>query len=509
MDAEAPVTGLLAAVWLPRFHLQAVLRARAPRRRGAPVALLDGALDAAAAPEGGIKGLILHASEAAEQLGICPGMTPSQALARCPGMELLHRLVEEEQAAQGDLLACALRHTPHHEATAPGLCVMDFTRVRAARGHARETGAAIHGELLLRQLDARVGLATNADLAFLAAQAASPVLVIGSLDQAEPFLQKLPVSALRPPADIAGLLHLWGVRTLAQLTALPRAEVTARLGLEGARLWDIAAGGRERLLRRVAPGVRYREEMDLEHPVESLEPLLFLMRRLLDALCLRLAGAWLVAAAIVLELRFEDGATCSRELRVAEPARDAALLLRVLHTHLEGFSAGAPVTGLALELLPARPGASQAHLFDRSLRDANRFAETLSQIEAVLGAGQAGRARVLPSRRLDAFAVDGWFSPPAAAPPVAHEPSAHGLPLSRFRPPRLVNVLLRDHHPASVQSAEHSLLVLQSAGPWLCSGDWWDRAAWQREVWEIAASDGALYQLARENGRWMLDGVFG
>ena len=508
MSTEPPAHPLLAAVWLPRFHLQAALRARPARKGGAPVALLDGALDAAgAAPDAEIKGLILHASEAAERLGICPGMTPSQALARCPRVELLHRLVHEEELAQNDLLACALRHTPHHEATAPGLCMMDFTRVRAVHDRAHETGAVIHKELHARQLDARVGLAANADLAFLAAQAASPVLLIESLDHAGPFLAKLPVSALRPPADLASLLHLWGVRTLAQLTALPRAEVAARLGLEGARLWDIASGGRERLLRRVSPGVRYREEMDLEHPVEALEPLLFLMRRMLDGLCLRLAGAWLAAAAIVVDLRFEDGAVRSRELRVAEPARDAALLLRVLHTHLDGFSAPSPITGLALELLPVRPGASQSHLFDRSLRDANRFASTLSQIEAVLGPGQAGRARLLPSRRQDAFAVDGWFSP--AAPAIMHEPCAHGLPLSRFRPPRLVNVLLRDQQPASVQGAEHSLLVLECSGPWLCSGDWWDRAAWQREVWEIAASDGALYQLARENGRWMLDGVFG
>lgn len=60
------------------------------------------------------------------------------------------------------------------------------------------------------------------------------------------------------------------------------------------------------------------------------------------------------------------------------------------------------------------------------------------------------------------------------------------------------------HAPAGSQA------ITEAKGPWLMSGDWWDRHGWAREVWEVSTVNGALYQLAWEkNGGWVLDGTFG
>jgi protein ImuB len=265
----------------------------------------------------------------------------------------------------------------------------------------------------------------------------------------------------------------------------------------------------------VRPEVACREITELEYPVESLEPLLFLLRRMLDSLCSRLAEAWLVASEERLTLKFENGEVHERGIHLAEPTRHAELLLRVLHTHLDGLTTTSPIRVVTLELTPSAPDARQSLLFQRGLRNPNRFAETLAQLEALLGAGNVGRPILLPSRRRDAFVLKNQVEAPASASlskddiPSARERLIHGLPLRWRRPPCAITVQMSQGRPAAMHIPEGRLEIVQTNPCSLLSGDWWDLHAWQREIWEVAASDGALYQIAREKQGWVLDGMFG
>lgn len=491
-----------AAIWLPRFALQVVQRAEASGLRG-PAAVLDSAPEALT---GKGPGCILHVNPLAAQAGVTPGMTPSQGLARCSRLILKHRLPREEERAHQEMLACAEAWTPRYESTQSGLCVLDLSRQREARLQSRECGQRLRAWFSKKALDARIGIAEKPDLACLAARAAEEVFVLDGRAGLDDTWRRLPVQALEPSPDLLNLLRLWGVATVEELAALPREGVAARLGEEGLRLWRLASGQAERLLRLVRPEAVYRRELELEHGLETVEPLLFLLRRLLESLCLRLAEEWLVAASQRLELRFEDGGIHACELRLAEATRDTDQLLRVCQTHLDGLTAPAPIVFISVELCPSRPLAKQEQLFERGLRDARRFADTLARIEAVLGTGRVGKPGLLPSRRVDAFAMADFLQP---LPKEEDRPEVMGMPLRRFRPPHEVRVALDEGRPVSFTRQGAVLAIFQARGPWLLSGDWWDRQAWEREVWEIAASDGGLYQLAREGARWMLDGIFG
>jgi protein ImuB len=50
--------------------------------------------------------------------------------------------------------------------------------------------------------------------------------------------------------------------------------------------------------------------------------------------------------------------------------------------------------------------------------------------------------------------------------------------------------------------------VLDLAGPWRTSGDWWTADAWQRDEWDIALSDGALYRIYCEPAGWFVEGSY-
>ena len=121
----------------------------------------------------------------------------------------------------------------------------------------------------------------------------------------------LPVGVLSPAAEVLETevletLERWGVRTCQALAALPVLELSERLGQEGVRLHELARGARSRSLVLAEPALNFVEEMELEDGVAELEPLAFLLGRLLDQLCARLAARSLAASAIRLQFRSGD-----------------------------------------------------------------------------------------------------------------------------------------------------------------------------------------------------------
>jgi protein ImuB len=559
--ASISIFPMFAALRVPLFGLHAVLCGRFAGKRAHPLALLDP--DPSSARSRG-KAPILELTAAAEAAGVRAGMTATQALARCPRLTLFQKDMAAEASAQAALLAHAAAFTPDYENTAPGIVTLDLTHVRLAgnsepclswvgRGAERSetdspqanpkgarASASIPAAPRLRLLPVdrlppslaslpnfaratpAIGLASTPDLARLASHLAEAAgffcLIPADIATARTFLASLPLNVLRPLVDDADsfvLLRQWGVRTLGELAALPRDEIVRRLGPPGGVLWDYAAGASRRLLRLVNPSADYAQRFEFEHPVETVQPLLFILRRLLETLCARLASSWLVAQAVRLTLHFENGLDHHREFRVAEPCTDVDLLFRLLHTHLDGLSADAPIIAAGLELIPATPGQHQTQLFENSLRDPNRLAETLSQLETVLGSGRVGTPVPLPSRRVDAFDLRQFLetSDPAAQL-VAPRPNNVVLPprfapLRRFRPPLNARVTLVHDRPAELEAGLIRGPILAADGPWRLSGDWWDnRHLWQREEWDVWLEAGAYRLVQQAQNAWQLTGAY-
>lgn len=496
---------MFAAWLLPRFLLQAL---------GAGAHECVAVLDVLPSGESSAKredARILEVSLRGEREGARAGVTVSQAQARCPRLRVAYRDEQAEQRVQHLLLHAAESWTSDYESTQPGVCLLDLRHIRWNDG-----ASWIERALRMRESvaelghECHVGMAENADLALLAAHVADPVRVLRSgVAEEKRALHELPLAVVYPSAEVQEVLSLWGVATLGQLVALPRGDIARRLGPEGLHLWDLAQGGKERLLRLVRAKETFREECELESPIECLEPLMALVEHMAQNLCARLASTWRVAGRLHLTLGFDDKTGHQRELRVAEPTRDLAVLLRLVETCLEGFTAAAPIIYVAFEITPVRAASSQGALFERGLRDPNRFAETLSALEALLGKGRVGRAELIPTHLPDAVHVAGFLESPRNI--QMHEQGLlHGLPLQRFRPPRVVQVALRKKMPVGMRMDGTEKTLVACEGPWLLSGHWWDLAQhWQQEIWDAATEDGVLYRLVLQQGRWHLEGRYG
>jgi protein ImuB len=181
---------MFATIYLPNFYLQAAMRHQ-PGLCAKPVALIE---------EQEKKPVIIQLNDVAEKAGIYKGMTPSQALARSLQVVIKVRARTQEKSIQEILLHYAFTLSPFVEATAPGICTVQFTTWHRHPAGNRLAGSQSHDSVLrvIEQLaeckiSAQAGIAATPDTSFLAAHLAKPVLQI---ENAKEFLAPLPIEVL-------------------------------------------------------------------------------------------------------------------------------------------------------------------------------------------------------------------------------------------------------------------------------------------------------------------------
>jgi hypothetical protein len=170
---------MFATLYLPNFFLQAALRHQ-PELLGKAVGLID---------DREPKPIIIQLNETAEAAGVHRGMTPSQGLARYLPLVIKTRLRAQEKLLDDLLLQFACTLAPYVEATAPGVCTVQFTDAKNLLGKVEQ----VVEQLRAAEVQAQAGIAPTPDASFLAAHLARPVL---QADDAKDFLAPLPIETL-------------------------------------------------------------------------------------------------------------------------------------------------------------------------------------------------------------------------------------------------------------------------------------------------------------------------
>jgi protein ImuB len=350
-----------------------------------------------------------------------------------------------------------------------------------------------------------LALASNPDTAICAARGFPRLSIVPYGDEAK-FLGPLPLAQLAPSPELAETLARWGIRRFQDLAALPPLGIAERLGPEGLRLRKLARGEADRKLVPIADPECFVDSLELDYPVDLLEPLLFLLARLLNGLAMRLATRALATDELHLRLKLENGAAHERILRLPVPSLDTKAFLKLWQLDLAAHPPAAPIVGIWLELHPAKPQAAQSGLFLPAAPEPVKFEITLARVRAIVGERNVGVPQMLDTHRPDAFSNRGGWGRASAAAPAAGSPAS--LILRRFRPARAARVTLVRCQPGAVAAAGVRGRVIDLAGPWRSSGDWWTPDPWSRDEWDIALSDGGLYRLYCDPAGWFVEGSY-
>jgi protein ImuB len=517
-----------ASIFIPDFMLQAVVRSE-PALRDRAVAIVDGT-----APVWSVVGL----NEAAAKAGITIGMTKSQAQQFC-GMEIRHRSPAREKATHAALLDLGWSLSPRVEDTAPDTLVVDLAGLNSLFGPNETIANRLTEHASRLGLLAYIAVASQIETAIVAARGFPGVTVIPDGTEAE-ILGRLPVNALCPSLEVLETLECWGVRRCADLAALPVLQLSERLGQEGVRLHDLAQGRGERAMVVADRGVHFEEEMELEDAVEELEPLSFLLGRLIGQLCARLETRSLAACAVRVRFeldpsfeadvipgskgepqstqrktgghregpqnrrrRGEDGIrndpsrlpkNYERVLTLPTPVRNPKTLLNLLRLHLQSDPPAAPILRIVMSADAARPRVAQAGLFRPISPDPEKLELTIARLANVVGDTNVGSPELVDTHRPEEFRMrrfvadvpdprQGYESKDGDGKHAEQKRSAQAFRV--FRPAPAAKVDLCEERPARVRFQGMDGCVVAASGPWRSSGDWWREDGWQNDEWDL------------------------
>ncbi len=551
-----------ACIFVPDFPVEALLRAE-PELRSRSLAVLEGKAPLQK---------VFAVNENARRAGVSQGMTKLQIEA-CSGLVLRARSLPQEAAAHAALLDCAQSFSPRVEAVGCDTIVLDIAGLQPLFGPLPKIARALARRASHLGLESSVAVAGNPETATLAARGFSGVTVIPEGKEAEQ-LGSLPVEVLfenstQESAHLLETFSRWGIRKLRDLAALPDVALSERLGQAGVHLQALARGATSRTLVPVEPPLIFEEVVELEYPLVLLEPLAFLLGRLLEQLCARLEARALATQELRLQLELENGwqtedistnngetgvparpsraqarQSFQRTLRLPVPLLDPKTFLKLLQLDLKAHPPGAPIVKIRLAAEPVRPRAAQNGLFLPPAPEPEKLELTLARIASIVGEDKVGSLELLDTHRPQGFRMQ-RFAPSEPFSPQRHRNTVKNAivknqmgnqrskakdssvslclcgddlvtALRIFRPPVDIAVAIQDGKLAHITCPRNKAMqgeILWAAGPWRSSGDWWEKEGWARDEWDIAVqgeSDIALYRLVRDRlgGRWFLEGTY-
>jgi protein ImuB len=368
-------------------------------------------------------------------------------------------------------------------------------------------------------------------------------------------------AALTEIQSLQDILRRWGIKTLGALAVLPAGDVYERLGARGV-LWQRLARGEDTSpLVPWIPEDPFDASLDLEWPIEGLEPLSFVLGRLLEPMAERLERADRGAAIVHTHLRLVSKAVHARTLQLPAPMRDPKTLRTLVLLDLESNPPAAAIDRVSVLVEPTPARVTQWQLFERAQPSPEQVSTLIARLSALMGETHVGSATLVDSWKPEAFAMTPFQVRSAntatgAAPDALAASHAHSA-LRRFRLPVPVRVQVAEGRPVRVMTDRRGVsggVVVQAAGPWRTSGEWWNdppsldpnwrrasagqappsldpnwpRASagyaagnlaaasagqaptnWDRDEWDVAIADGTVYRVfvERNIGQWFIEGI--
>jgi protein ImuB len=208
--------------------------------------------------------------------------------------------------------------------------------------------------------------------------------------------------------------------------------------------------------------------------------------------------------------------------------RDHKVFLKLLVLEMEKQPPQAAVKAVSITCDPVKPRVIQNGLFVPLAPSPDKLELTLARLAKLVGDQNVGSPVLLDTHRPDAFSVKRFVLDTKSdfrkrrktpARPAAEIDPRPRLGFRMFRPPLRAVVQVDRGLPAQISAwnKQRSVYgkVVNVAGPWRTTGDWWRDDRWARDEWDVAVvpnkrEEQVLYRIYRElnTDTWFVEGAY-
>ena len=471
---------LFACILVPNFPVQVFLRAN-PGMREHPVGILEGVPP---------QQRVIAVNTKAAAIGVDVGFTKQQAEGF--GAKLFARSDAIEGSAHTALLDCASKFSPRIQDKAADTLILDIDGLGGLFGSTQQIAAKMRQALLNEGFHSHIAVANNPDTAVIAAQGFSGATVITDARQ----LSELPLAVLHPDPGLLEITELWGILTLGQLATLDSVAISQRLGEQGLTLQRMARGRQVSMFVPYEPKPSFHESAQLEHPIELLETLCFVLGELLERICAQLQEYSYRTNKLELELVLdppriageevpEDKLVHRRSITLSTPMLDPRHLVRLLELDLQAHPPSAAVVKVAIVAEAVEPKQIQQSLFALPQPEPQRLQVTIARLKNLMGETEVGCPTILNSHHPSAFHITAFAPPPDDRDRISFSNGRQIIALRLFDTPKQAHIAFRSGTPVEVRFDGRCGRVINCAGPSLVSGEWWSDNAWSRKEGDV------------------------
>jgi len=508
----------ILALWFPRLSTDRLHR----RERGEPA---DPApLVIAAKIENAMRLSAVDANAAA--LGLSAGMTLATARAMLPDLRIMPSDEAADEALLNHIADWCDRFSPFVACMPPRTLLLDITGTTHLFGGEAQTLDRLRLSLNGQGLTVRSAIAGSAAAALALARFADGTTAACGKDAVA--LAPLPIEALALDAATNHALRRAGIKTIAQLAARNRTELTARFGSGMIFLLDQALGLAEKPISPRLPLPIYSVEHRFAEPITT-EPVILatltrLAQRLSEVLEARGDGAR------SLEARFfrADGVLRLITIETARPLRTPAIITRLFQEKIDRLSD--PLDpGFGYDLI--RLSATRV---ERALPVVPRLdapAEGTGDLDFLIDrlAARFGKERILsflpndshiPERTVLAIPAQSAKTAAISWDAIREKDDVPRRPMRLFAQPSPVEVIaeIPEGPPAKFRWRRVLHTVVRVEGPERIAMEWWrhEKPRPTRDYYRVEDSEGRRFWLfrngiyGRETGspQWFVHGLF-
>ena len=328
-------------------------------------------------------------------------------------------LTTVEGAPPGVLAEVAREFSPRIEVCSRTEIVLDLSGLTRLFGDARTIAEELRRTAADRGLRVRVAIAGTRTAARLLVRDRAGLTIVEPGNEAA-AVAPLPIALLADlstnPDSEFSTFRRWGLRTLGELAALPSDDLAARLGQQETDWQRLARGEDVQPLVPAVPEERFEQTLDLEWPIEDLEPLSFVLGRLMESLEAHLEQRDRGAAVLHVRLHLikTDGAARvvhERSLQLPVPIRDARTLRTLALLDLESNPPAAAVERVTVAVDPTPARIVQFSLLTRPLPSPEQISTLMARLYALMGETRCGSPATVDSWEPGAFAMKPFMPP--------------------------------------------------------------------------------------------------